>query len=136
MSNILWFFGRIIAILTTSSGIIAYSSSKTNLDWLACFLISTFVGFSLFIWLILIRNRPKIDWTKPMSLTQPFWPMIRFPIRFWLIISISLIIGGLSNLLKHSGDYGQYLIYSITFIFMGIAILLAIIASSVIKSKY
>ena len=122
----LWVLLRIIVILLASWGITSYDAAKSNVDWLACLLISTALGVSLFLWLFSMNNRQPIDCTKPISISYPFMPMRRYPIRYWLVAATALISGGSAALLKETTRGAQHMTVGASFVCLGIGILLAI----------
>ena len=113
-------------MLFTSLGIASYDASKSNLDWIACLIIPVVGGVSVFVWLFLLDKRQAIDWAKPISMDQPFFPMHQYPIRFWMVAAVSLVIGGSAALLKEVIASGQHAAFGATFLFLGIAIWIAI----------
>lgn len=122
----LWIFLRVFVVLIISWGIAGYDSSKSNVDWLACLLIASFGGMFLFLWLLTKGNCPDTDWSNPMSISQPFLPMNRYPIRYWLLVGISLILGGVLAIFKGVVRSGQNTAFSATTIALGIAFILAV----------
>ena len=122
----LWIVLRVVVVLIASWGIASFNASESNLNWLSCLLISIAGGTFLFLWLVSIGSRLSIDWTTPLSFTQPFFPMNRYPIRYWIVVAVSLILGGGFALLKEVLRSGHHAAFGATFIFLGIAILLAI----------
>lgn len=126
----LWIILRVLVVLIVSWGIASYNSSTTNLNWLACLLISTAGGVFLFLWLQFIGkrgNRSNTDWTNAISLTRPFFPMNRYPIRYWLLVGLSLIVGGAIAFFKEVRG-GQHASFGTTFIALGVAFILAVCA--------
>lgn len=113
-------------IVMISWGIASFNASESNLNWLSCLLISIAGGTFLFLWLLSTGSRLSIDWTAPLSFTQPFFPMNRYPIRYWIVVAVSLMLGGGFALLKEVLRSGDHAAFGGTFIFLGIAILLAI----------
>ena len=122
----LWIVLRALVVLLISSGIALYNPSRANLDWFACLLISIAGGLFLFIWLLSIRDRPNIDWTNPISITLPFFPMNRYPMRYWLVVAVSLILGGSVAFFRETIRGGQYTPFGATFIALGLAIIIAV----------
>src|SRR6266481_7522492 len=121
-----WIILRAIVILVASLFISSYDVSKSYLDWLASLIVPIVGGVGVYVWLMLSEKRQAIDWTKPISITQPFFPMSRYPIRYWLVAAISLTLGGSVALLKEIMESGQHPAFGATFLFLGIAILIAI----------
>lgn len=89
-----WPLIRMTIIISNIFFILDFCKQKNNVDWYACVLISVSFSVALFIWLILIRKNPKVDFYAKISLTYPFFPMDKYPIQFWLLGSLSFIIGG------------------------------------------
>ncbi|HET7313096.1 hypothetical protein [Salinisphaera sp.] len=109
--------------------IASFSPSTSNISWIACGIISSATGIGLFIWLMNIKNRNITDWSKPFSVMKPFFPMNKNPVQFWLLTAISLFLGGLAAFLKEIVSDRQQAAFGATFLFMGIAIFLALFAA-------
>lgn len=125
----MWFILRILVVTGVAVEIASLSPATSNLDWIACGLISSATGVGLFLWLRSIRYRADIDWTQPFSVMRPFFPMNRNPVRFWLLTAVSLLLGGLTAFLRELISGKQHAAFGATFIFMGIAIFLALAAT-------
>ncbi|MHB1587444.1 MAG: hypothetical protein ACYCRH_08385 [Acidiferrobacteraceae bacterium] len=121
-----WLALRIGTLAVSSWSIGLSSRSGTNLDWTACLLIPAVFGLCLFLWLLAIRDRDDIDWSDPFSLTKPFFPMRGNPVRFWLLGSLTLIIGGLIALLESATSGARHLAFGATFFALGIVTLVVI----------
>jgi hypothetical protein len=95
-----WIFIRlgVVALLTWS--LLAAPSARSNLEWGAAIPLGTIPGIGLYLWLSMVRYREGTDFSKAYSLNQPFWPMIKYPSRYWFVVSYSLLIGGGISMLK------------------------------------
>lgn len=113
-------------MLIVSWSIASYEPYKSNIDWIACFMVSIAGGLAVFFWLLWGERVGAIDWTKPVSFTQPFLPMNRYPIRYWIVVAVSLILGGSAALLKEVMVGGHHAAFGTLFALWGISILLAI----------
>lgn len=102
-----WLIARLLVISANIGGLIYIPREGTNLDWDACLLISIVWSIVLFIWLTATRHSQGVQSDDPYSWWKPFLPMKRFPIRFWLLASYSLMLGGLSAMsaaiISHDG---------------------------------
>jgi lipoprotein signal peptidase len=120
-SQTVWVLLRLLVIIA-NLGIGFSPKNKSNLDWGACILISIAVSVSLFLWLLLIRHRQNVDWSKPYGWDKPFWPMRKYPLRFWSLISLSTMISGaiafLIDVIEENGNEA----FGGTFFFMGLSI--------------
>jgi hypothetical protein len=96
----MWIVYRFAVIALISVSVIGIPVQRSNLDWPAAALIGVIVSVFLFVWLRAMRSRGDIDWSKPYSVTEPFWPMRRFPLRYWLVTSCGLLVGGLAGIAK------------------------------------
>lgn len=120
-----WAVSRALVVILATWGIVSYDASKTNVDWIASLLISISTGLFLSFWFLANRNRPHIDWSKPFSVTEPFFPMNQFPLRYCLVLATSFILGGGVSVIREVLRDGHQLAFRATFIFLGIAILFA-----------
>lgn len=89
-----WIFLRLVAIAVVTVSLLSIPVALSNLDWGAGVLEGLVVAVGLWLWLTVVRMRPNVDLSLPYSFRQPFLPMMRFPLRYWIVVSYSLIIGG------------------------------------------
>ena len=122
----LWTVFRITLIAVNIIAIVSYPRNESNLNWMACLLVSSITSVSLFIWLTLIRTRSTTDWSEPFSWRKPFFPMISYPIRFWFLTSISFMAGGGFAVLKDLAFHNGQEAFGGTFFFWGLGILIAL----------
>lgn len=103
----MWLLGRIGVVALITVAILSIPIGRSNLDWPAAILIGLVVSVALFVWLKAIRYRQCIDWSSPYSTRKPFWPMTKFPLRYWFVTSVGLMVGGAAGiamtLWSHSG---------------------------------
>jgi hypothetical protein len=122
----IWLVCRIVLIVVTAFAIASYPRNRSNVDWIACLIISVLTSVGLFLWLTVIRSRPNVDWSEPHSWKRPFFPMNLYPVRFWFLGSISFIVGGgiaiAMDLIAHNGHEA----FGGTFLFLGLGTLLAL----------
>jgi hypothetical protein len=117
-----WLLARLLAIVFNTIAIMSIPVEQSNVDWLACFLISAISSASLFLWLTMIRSRQDIDWFAPYSLWQPFLPMKQYPLRFWFLTSYSLVIAGIAATIRNMTLHRRPEAVCATFVFMGLFI--------------
>lgn len=88
--------------------------------------MGAFTFIAVFFWLIVSRSINRynraIDWSDPYSLWKPFFPMRRYPLRFLLLGSLSLTLGGLVALLSGAIFRQDHQALPGTVLFLGIAI--------------
>ena len=126
MSPQLWIVLRALVMLLVSWGIASYDTSKSNIDWVASLIVSIAGGLAVFLWLLWNERVRAIDWSKPASITQPFFPMNQYPVRYWIVVAVSLILGGSAALTKEIAEGGQHVAFGALFLLLGAAILAAI----------
>jgi uncharacterized membrane-anchored protein len=125
----MWMLFRLFVVEAASWSVVAISKTNSNIDWLACALISAAFGIALFTWLTVTDGRGGIDWSEPLSLTKPFYPMVTYPVRYWLLAAMALLLGGTAAaFLAMRTDEGR-LRTSATFFFSGVAIVGALAAA-------
>lgn len=90
-----WIIARFLIIAVNVFGIAAIPKERSNLDWGACFLISVIVSVGLFAWLTAIRYKKDVDWSEPNSWRKPFYPMKKYPLRFWFLTAYSFMLAGI-----------------------------------------
>lgn len=123
----MWLILRLVMVIGAAWGLASISPASSNLNWTGCILIALATGIGLYLWLIVVGNKQELDWPHLFSMTMPFYPMDRYPLRFWVISAISLITGGIIAILKSLVSGSSHLATGSTFLSMGIVILLTLI---------
>jgi hypothetical protein len=122
-----WILFRGAVILVTASAAWMYPREMSNLDWVAAGIISAVGGIAVFAWLTVVRSQPYIEWSYPYDISTPFWPMKKYPLRYWNVAAMSMCAaglgGGIEDLLAHRG-FGAF---SGTFLGVGVAMYLAVV---------
>jgi hypothetical protein len=122
-----WTILRLLVVLINILVIATYPQKQSNLDWEAALIIGIVPPIFLYIWLVLDRTRRNRDWSEPHSWTKPFLPMNLYPVRFWLLVSYSLMAaGGLALILDVFLRNGREA-FGCTFLFLGLGIWIAAI---------
>lgn len=102
-----WIFLRLAVIAVNIVGFLSIPIAQSNLGWDAALVSSIVISVGVYLWLMAVRYRPQIDWSLPYSFNQPFWPMMKYPLRFWFLASCALLIGGgttmLRDVIEHNG---------------------------------
>ena len=116
-----WLVLRIFITAIVAWELVSLSTTKSNVNWIACALISVATGLGTFIWFSYANSSNKVDWSRPFSLTEPFLPMMTYPLRYWILAAFVLIVGGSLSLL-HSIVSGTPTALGGTFLGMGLFI--------------
>lgn len=117
-----WFAFRIFVIAANVLALTSIPVEQSNIDWGACVLISALSAVAVYMWLTAVRTRGGIDWSEPYSWRKPFFPMQRYPTRFWVLASYALMISGSSAVIKDVVLHQEKTAVGGTFFFMGLAI--------------
>jgi hypothetical protein len=117
-----WLFIRIAVISLVTFSIIEAPVELSNLDWAAAMLIGAVVGLGIFAWLAMIRENQDVEWSGAFDLLRPFWPMTRYPLQYWFLISFGLIIGGAAGVTKQLATHSGREAVPGTFLIMGLSI--------------
>ena len=72
------------------------------------------------------RSRRNVDWSAPYSWYEPFWPLARYPLRFWVLAGYMLTLGGALSILEDVALNRGHMAVSGSFLFMGLFILAAL----------
>ena len=120
-----WLALRILVTAVAAWELVSVSATRSNINWIACALISFATGLGAFIWFSYANSSNKVDWSRPFSLTEPFLPMMTYPLRYWILAAFVLIVGGSLSLL-HSIVSGTPTALGGTFLGMGLSIYLGI----------
>lgn len=119
-----WLLLRLAAIISSISGIVFFQHDTMGIGWGACCLISitTLAGLVLFFFILSKRSE-----SFPLSLSWhvPFYPSQKYPVQFWLISSISMILGGITSMIMDAIKNNGLEAFGGTFLGMGIAGLIA-----------
>jgi hypothetical protein len=103
-----WVFFRLFVIIIAIVGVLQTNRDHINFDWGACLLLSPLPAIFLYFWLTINRDRNSIDLMKPFSLILPFYPMIKYPLRYWLLGSYAFGISGfiamIVDIITHRGN--------------------------------
>ena len=116
---------RLATFILCVWGIMASAHQPTNLDWSASILIAGIAGPITFLWLLTQRSLADDGWRGMGSWHLPFFPMRRFPFRFWLFTGESMAFGGLSAMASDALNGRGYGAFGGTFLFLGSAIIMA-----------
>jgi hypothetical protein len=95
-------------------------------EWQALVLAPAAFAIAVFVWLTFAGQRGTIDLAEPFSLTLPFFPMRRYPIRFWLLCGVVLFVAGACRTLA-SVILGQHLTGATMALSIGVGILIAVL---------
>jgi hypothetical protein len=125
--TMLWKIYRAAVIAVNVWGITMYPRDRSNLDWTACLLCSVAMSIAIFVWLTFVRSSKAIDWSHSLSWTAPFFPMRKYPLRFWSLASVSwMLAGGIAMLRDFILRDGQEA-FGGTFFFIGVGIGVALL---------
>jgi hypothetical protein len=125
-AEVIYIAARLAALGSILWAVTSVDASTSNVDWRACLLAPPAVGVALYFWLGAMRERGTADWTQSLSIKQPFWPMVRYPVRYWLVVGASLVISGLARFANYSLKGVQASALCASFALLGVAILLAL----------
>ena len=121
-----WLILRTGFVLISVIGGLIHHDSHVKPEWPAFILVPTIVSFTIYISLSLISKRKSVQLERPLSLTLPFLPMRRYPLRFWLLCAVVFIGVGSSGILASYYKH-QPLIGSSMFLFIGLGMFVAVL---------
>jgi hypothetical protein len=119
-----WFLTRILLIGLMIWAGFSYSSMPDN--WTAAILVPTLSAILMFVWLLGSASSPNIDWSDPRSLSKPFFPMKRYPIRFLFLGSGICIFNGIASAIHDLFTHGHLSALSCTAFLWGVFMLIAL----------
>jgi len=117
---------RFLVLAINAWVIPAIAREGSNTDWPVWFLFGAVCALALFGWLTAIRSRQNVDWSAPYSWYEPFWPMGRYPLRYWVLAAYALTLGGVLSIVEDIALNRGHMALSGTFLFMGLFILAAL----------
>ncbi len=116
-----WLVLRILITAIVAWELVSLSTTRSDVNWIACALVSFATGLGAFIWFSYANSSNKVDWSRPFSLTEPFFPMMAYPLRYWILAAFVLTVGGSLSML-HSIVSGTPTALGGTFLGMGLSI--------------
>jgi hypothetical protein len=121
---------KLLLVLAATVAIASYDSDKTNLGPVGAVVIAIVFFVALSAWLHFMRRLGDSQIDTSISIAGPFWPMKRHPFQYWSLVSVALILGGLSSILKVVVLEHGKLALGATFLLLGIATGLAVLTQS------
>ena len=97
-----------ITLLLGSVAIAPFYSPVEVIDWRLTAIFASLTAVVLFGWLAMMRYQAGVDLSDPFSWDSPFWPVTKYPVRYWLMTSYSAILQGLSALLASASLDGRF----------------------------
>lgn len=122
-----WVILRIGVLVVIVASVAASGSVQSNIGWFFVPIPAAASAVFLYAWLSSWQRRPNVDISAPLSVSLPFWPMSIYPVRYWLLVSVSLMLGGV---LAVGGDYlrgGHDIPFGVTFLGVGVGLMVALI---------
>lgn len=98
-----------------------------NLTWTIAVSFAVGAAILTFIWLISMAYDQNVDWSDPYSLTKPFFPLTRYPVRFWLLLSAMAILNGIVSSARDLFLHGNISPDSGMFLLPGLSILAGLV---------
>jgi hypothetical protein len=96
-------------------------------EWQACVLAPIAFAIGIYVWLIFVNRSNTADLTQPFSLALPFFPVGRYPLRFFLLGAIAFILLGAESSLVSVYLYGRFAGKTIS-LFLGVGILIGVLS--------
>jgi hypothetical protein len=121
-----WAIARIVLLLICISTVFIGSSGKPPVDWRLSLIVAFTGSIGLFVWLSMIRHQNQIVWSNRYSWDTPFFPIMQYPLQFWLFAAHSLILSGVVGLLTNVWFPRENAPLSEMFLILGIAVLLTL----------
>lgn len=114
-----WVLVRLVVIAVITTSLLVVPTTSANVDWAAAISIGILPAVALYVWLSAVRHRSYIDWSRPYSFKHSFLPMNRFPLRYWFVVSYSLLIGGIFVMIRDFFERNGGEAFGGLFFFMG-----------------
>lgn len=121
-----WYVFRAASLIAMVIALGVYPRGESNLDWWAAGIICLAFSIALFIWLTVVRSRSYMEWSKPYDLSAPFFPMNRYPLRYWIVASFSLMVGGMVSFLLDALSTGGDKAFGGTFFMWGLGMCITV----------
>lgn len=111
LSSSRWLVRRQVLLAVGVIGGLALDAAMPKLTWFTALAAASIVALTILGWLAIKKNRslnpysnadiPDIDWSDPCSLTEPFFPISRYPVRFFLVVSAMAFAGGIAATVRN-----------------------------------
>jgi len=126
----LWIVLRVVVVAAGCQSIFSASASPSNVDWIACAIISLSCGAFIFLYFVILSRVIGVDWSHPLSLTKPFWWPSQYPVRFWCLAAELALLGGVVALARDVISLGRLRPIDMTFFCLGLAFAAALAAAA------
>ncbi len=104
-----WMSFRLFSVVACAVCIFSETESMPGVGWGSVLALGLIPSAILFLWLMAVAGRRKLDFENLYSLTSPFWPMTTHPVQCSLVTSYGLIIGGALRLFHSAPDTSRAL---------------------------
>jgi H+/Cl- antiporter ClcA len=121
----IWLLLRACFVLAPIGGVFFHQDTSRAPEWQALVLVPIAFAIAVFAWLSFLGRRKTVDFEQPFSMTLPFYPFDRYPVRFWLLCGIVAVTAGISRILASLFSQ-QRLTGGSMFLFIGLGILVAV----------
>jgi hypothetical protein len=95
----LWFLLRLALLACAIFAGFAHMHDP-NMTWIIAISFSVGSAILSFISLMIAAYKPSVDWSDPYSFTEPFFPLTRYPMRFWLLLAVTVLTNGIVSLAR------------------------------------
>lgn len=122
-----WFLHRVAIFFGSMFVLARVTRAGADLPWLFYVLVPLAVSLIMSIWLYANRAGASTDLRSPFSLSGPFLPMQKHPVRFWLLHGSALASGGGLSLLLDWQEHSARIGLSMFFLLLGLFMLNGVI---------
>jgi len=133
----IWFILRLVLpILMALYPLELSADPQFHFGWIECVLCSIVPPVLLVIILSRVKARSDNNLSDTYSLTKPFYPIARFPLRHWFTVSLGLLeMGAISSLWQLITHKNVSPIEAMFFLWGTLMVLVVVIFDSNLKSK-
>lgn len=97
----IWFGLRSAVVVVSIVAVLDQPQGPINADWRVGLVAGFLLSAAFSIWLPMWRRRRQAELSAPFSLTTPFLPINKYPIRAWLLMAASMVFAGAAGLVAN-----------------------------------
>lgn len=121
-----WVVLRIAILIMASYALVDFSKKILGFPWFMTLVASFLFFLMLYYYLVSSGSSNKDCFKYPFSLTKPFYPMKEYPLQYWFLTSLYLMLGGIECVLRDLFTKTSIRSTSVLFLLMGVGIFLAL----------
>jgi len=121
-----WKAARLAVFLVNTLPAIIGNPNEPSADWRISLLAAVLFGPILLLWIMAARSQAARDSNNFNDWNAPFFPLTKYPLQFWLLMSYSLLLGGgLGLITNYLFEWGNQFL-AVSYLLIGSSAMLAV----------